>query len=245
MFRFMLVAALTVLPLLALQAEEPREGNAYWQNVTQLNLTSAARRMVAPDRVTATLAIEHDAASPVAAQAFVNGKMQAAQAAASKVKGVKFETGSYSTTRNEPDEPKPLTAAERLRKTTWTTHQDVRLDSADVEALRALTATLQQMGFAADDLSYYLSRDKTEAVREELLTQALGDIRARATHMAEVLGMKVLRFARIDTGDEPGPIGARPMAFAGARMDKAMPMPVVTPGDTEVQVTVSAEVHLK
>jgi uncharacterized protein YggE len=102
---------------------------------------------------------------------------------------------------------------------------------------------LQLQGF-----NFYLSRDATDTLVEQLTTEAVASVKTRAKKMADNLALPSIRIARIDVnggGYQP------PMPYARAEMmmakasDAGMPAPVAEPDEIEVNVTISAEVHLK
>lgn len=238
MKRLLLATALVTLPLATPFAADRHEGADYWQSVTVLNLSGEAHRSVTPDKLTATVAIEHEAKDAATAQAYVNEKMKLAKVAAGDVPGVKFETGGYNTYQ--------ISQGDKQKTIVWHARQDVTLSGGKPEGLTKLVAQLQGMGFAVNGFSYELSREKTDEVRSELMNEALDDVKAKAQKIADHLGYKSVRYAVINTENGGGVV--RPM-FARAMAMKAdtaaMPEPVATPGSTEVQVNVSAEVHLR
>jgi predicted secreted protein len=233
-----LLALPLAMPPLAGWAADRHEGADYWQSVTVLNVSGEAHRSVTPDKLTATVVIEHEAKDAATAQAYVNEKMKLAKVAAGDVPGVKFETGSYNTYQ--------VSQGDKQKTTVWHARQDVTLSGGKPESLTKLVAQLQGMGFAVNGLSYELSREKADQVRGELINEALDDVKAKAQKIADHLGYKSVRYAVINTDNGGGVV--RPM-YARAMTMKAeaaaMPEPVATPGSTEVQVSVSAEVHLR
>ncbi|HEX2859419.1 MAG TPA: SIMPL domain-containing protein [Alphaproteobacteria bacterium] len=244
--RLILTAALLALPLgLHAADRNDREGAAYWQSVTVVNLSADARRTVTADKLTANVSIERDAKDAAGAQAYVNEKMQLAKVAVGDVAGVKFETGGYNTYQTNngvgPD-GKPLGASK------WHARQDVTLSGGKPEDLTRLVSRLQGMGFAVQGLGYSLSQEKNDEVRESLVNEALDNIKAKAQKMADHLGMKNVRYATINLGGDNGIV--RPMMYARAAMAKSdmaesMPEPVATAGTVDVQVNVNAEVHMR
>jgi predicted secreted protein len=237
MKRLLLASTLLILPLASPFAADRHEDADYWQNVTVLNVSGEAHRSVTPDKLTATLAIEHEAKDAATAQAYVNEKMKLAKVAAGDVPGARFETGGYNTYQ--------VNQGDKQKTTVWHARQEVTLSGGKPEDLTKLVAQLQGMGFAANGFSYELSREKTDEVRGELMNEALDDVKAKAQKIADHLGYKSVRYAVINTDNGGGvvrPMYARAMAM---KADAAMPEPVATPGTTEVQVNVSAEVHLR
>lgn len=217
---------------------------------TVVNLSADARRMVMQDRLQATVNFETEAKTATAAQAAVNAKMQAAKELYSRYgQSIKVSTGNYSVYKTYPHDggPRPVDQAAREKQALWRASQQLQLDSASREDMQNLVASLQQQGFAVQGLNYYLSRPAMEALRDELADEALATIKQRAQRMAQRMDMKTIHFARIDVGGsgqshEPRMYAMKAEMAAG---DASLPAPVAQAGETEVQVSVSAEVRLK
>lgn len=221
---------------------------------TVLSLSSEAHRMVEQDRLMANLNLEATGKTAAEAQAKLNEKMQAARMLYSKVNGLKVTTGGYNTWKNYPPEPAPKangesawSPAEREKKAFWQANQSLTIDGANREDILKLSGALQQQGFAMQGMDFYLSREATDTLRDELTTEALKSIKTRAQTMAKALGMSKVRFVRIDTnGNLPRPMPYNKMMRAEIAMaaDASMPEPVAQGGESEVNVNVTAEVRL-
>ncbi len=221
---------------------------------TALTLSAEARRTVQQDRVMATLNVEGTGKTVQAAQAQVNEKMQQARALYTKVQGLKVTTAGYNTWKSYPPEPAPRpdgtprwSPAEREAKAFWQANQQLNIDGSNRDDLLNLVGALQQAGFGVNGLNFYLSRDASDALRDDLTTEALKNIRTRASSMAKALGMNKVRFVRIDTnGFNPQPVAFNTMvrSMAMKAEDASMPTPVAQGGESDVQVNVTAEVRL-
>ncbi|RYG58165.1 MAG: DUF541 domain-containing protein, partial [Alphaproteobacteria bacterium] len=181
---------------------------------TTVQVSAEARKMVQQDRVMATLAIETEGASAEKVQAEINTKMVAAQKLYSKVAGVKATTGGYNVYKDYRPEtgPKPLTEAEREKLAFWRGSQEINLDGVKKDELLALIGDLQKQGFATRGLNFYMSREAADAVKDDLIVDALKNIKARAENIQRALGMKTIQYSRIDLGDNgvrPYPVMAR------------------------------------
>jgi len=222
---------------------------------TALTLSAEARRTVAQDRLMVSLNYEATGKTATQAQAKLNENMQTARTMYSKVSGVKVTTGGYNTYKNYPPEPTPKangesawSPEERERKAFWQANQQLSLDGADRDEVLKLAGALQQQGFAMQGMNFYLSREATDALRDELTTEALKSIKTRAQAMGKALGMNKVRYVRIDTnGQSPRPLPYT-MMRAEAMMVKSAadgaPEPVAQGGESEVDVQVTAEVRL-
>lgn len=221
---------------------------------TALSLSSEAHRTVEQDRLQSNMYVEATGKTAAEAQAKLNEKMQAARAVYSQVKSLKVSTGNYSTWKNYPPEPAPKangqpawSPEEREKKAFWQANQSITLDGNDREEVIKLSGALQQQGFAMQGLNFYLSREASDAIRDELTTEALKSIKARAQTMATALGMKKVRFVGIDTnGNMPRPMPYNKMMRAemAAATDAAMPEPVAQGGESDITVNVTADVRL-
>lgn len=223
---------------------------------TSVTLSADARRTVQQDRVTATLNYEFSGKSSAEVQAKINAKMQEAKPKYDAVKSLKVSTGSYNVFKNYPPEPQPKadgtpawTPEEREKKAFWQGSQQLMLDGAKSDEMLQLIGVLQKDGFALQGLNFYMSRDAEDAVKDSLITEALANIQERAENIRKALGMKKIRYAKIDLGDNGRPMPMmRGMAMkAEMAFDAAgsAPAPVVEAGETEVVVNVTAEVKLK
>ncbi|MCP5404869.1 MAG: SIMPL domain-containing protein [Pseudomonadaceae bacterium] len=219
---------------------------AYLRNVTVLNLSADARKVVTQDRVRVNLNIQRDGKTAAEAQAAVNAKMQAALGMAKKVSAVKASTGYYNVYKQYPPEVRPLGKDEREKKAYWTAQQTLVLDGADKDAVLKLAGALQQQDFAMQGMNFYLSREASDAVKDELVSEALATIQTRAKAIAKQLGMGNVRVATMNIGGnmpKPQPYMARAIMMK-ADMAEAMPEPVGEAGESDVTVTVNAEVHV-
>lgn len=253
MNKMMFVAAMAALPLVAVTAQ-PMPDLKDFDGNTLMSLSAQATREVTQDRLTATLQIEKNAKDAAEAQRFINTKMQAAQALAKKVDGLKVSTGNYSVYKQYAPEPapregsKPWSPEQREKNASWQASQQLIVDGADKDSLLKLVASLQKDGFAVQGLNYYLSREASDKLKDDLAAEALGTIKQRADKLAGVLGAKSVQYVWVDINDGggvmPQPMMARAMAFKGAAPEMDMAVPVAEAGESNVSVNVSAHVKL-
>lgn len=209
---------------------------------TVLSLSASEQMSVAQDRVSATLSIHNEGKEPAAVQEFINQKMREAIKKAENTSGVKVSTGGYQVYRNYY-EPNPSVNGGKERPFRWVGEQSLILDSANSEALLKLTGEIQKMGFATQGLSYYLSREKAESLRDELAARALETLKVRANAIAKQLGMGKTQFAQVNIGGGDSPVfygkAMRMEAMAMADGAESTP-PVAKAGETDVSVSVQA-----
>ncbi len=239
-----------ILPLLFLATTLQADDNRweYFKDVTVLNLRAEARETVTQDRLKATLNIQHEAKTAEEVQNHINEKMTEALKAGKTVSDVKVRTGRYNVRKQAPYDRK-LTLEQRQRRTTWVGNQTITLDSANRADILKLAGGLQSMGFNMNGLSYYLSRKKSDEFKDNLSTEAIKNMQARAAKIAKQLGLPKIHFASINFGhtfpqakryNEVAQLKSR--AFAASA--DAVAQPVAQEGDSDVVVTVNAEVHL-
>jgi len=204
-------------------------------DVTILNLSESASTKVAQDRIQSTLRLEERGGDPATLQSRLNEKMQRALMQARRYKGVDVTTGGYNVYRvNRHDEPNA-----------WQASQSIHLDSDDATMLLNLTGSLQKEGFLSGGMTFYLSREKSASLTDDLLEEALRKLTLRAQRMGKVLGKTSVQLAEINHGHSG--YHAQPMyemaASQGMRSSGAKP--VAEGGDQDVQVNVSAVVYLR
>lgn len=209
---------------------------------TVLNLNAEARKSIAQDMLTASLTFEAIANTPSAAQNRLNGVMQKALKEAQGTKGVNVRTGAYHANKMET----VIVKSPRQTKTEWRAQQSLILDSKDSETLLDLVSALQEDDFALNSLSYMVSRELYDTVRQELLLEAMSNLRSQADTLAKSLDKKSVHFAQVNANQ--GNYYPRPerMMMKSSMMDSvAMAAPVAAAGETDILVSVNATVFLK
>jgi predicted secreted protein len=204
---------------------------------TVLNFSATERMSLPQDLLTAALRIEARNADPRKVQAEINTAMEKALATAKKAAGVKVTTGGYQVYEQRLER--------NLRM--WQGQQTLQLESKNAAAVLELAGQLQASGFATSGLSYSLSPEKAESVRDELMVKALGSLKAKAALVARSLGKSGYELVDVNLG---GDMPVMPM-YRTMRAEVAMasadaaPPPSAEPGETEVAVSVSARALLK
>jgi len=204
---------------------------------TLLNFSATERMSLAQDTLTAVLRVESRNADPRKVQADINTAMERALATAKKVAGVKVTTGGYHVYEQRLERNLRL----------WQGQQTLQLESKNAAAVLELAGQLQGSGFAMSGLSYSLSPEKAEGVRDELMVKALGSLKAKAALVARTLGKSGYELVDVNLGGDMPVVPVyramrAEMAMAAA---DAAPPPSAEPGETEVMVSVSARALLK
>lgn len=224
---------------------------AYLRGVTVMSLDAEARRVVTQDRVQVTLMIQRDGKTAMEAQSKVNDKMREALALSKAAVGVKASTGYYNAYKQYPPEPgpKPLSQEQREKQAYWTAQQTLVLDGADKDITLKVAGAIQGLDFAMQGMNFYLSREASDKLKDELLAEALATVKTRAQKVASQMGTPSVRFARINLGGG-GPVYPMMMKRGGPEMAMAMadgasmPAPEGQAGESEVTLNVNVEVHL-
>lgn len=238
-----LALVLIAVPLTAYAADDfmsriPPEGSIV------LNLSANERMEIGQDLLVSNMRYEVVGKDTKEVQSKINGVMKKAVDEAKKVESVKVSTGSYNVYQNYRP-VKDGDDEDRVKE--WRGQQTLEVKGKNADDLLALVTKLQEMGLIMNNLSYTLSPERQESVRDKMMTNALKKLQARAQVAAKALGKSSVQFLEINTDGgmdypRPVPMMARAeMAMAASDMKEA----VAEPGDTELNMTVSARILIK
>lgn len=208
---------------------------------TLVSLSVTERMDVTQDTLHASVRIEQQDKDARAVQSKVNAAAAGALEAAKKFPTVKTSTGYYSVyqTYTDPNNPRSVK--------TWHGSQSIQLESKDAQALLELFGQLQEKGFAADNLSYSLSIQKSDEIRESLMEKALIRAKAKAERAAKGLGKSSAELVQVDVDNTEDnfqpPIMARAM-MANAK-EASFDAPVAAASETTVALTVKVRAVVK
>jgi len=207
---------------------------------TLITLTVTERTRVGEDTLTADLRIEADDRDPAVVQNRINQAMTQALGETRGVSAVSVSTGYYNVYQYNRN-PSGNRADE-----VWRGSQSLTLRSQDAAAVLELAGRLQGMGFVMNQLSYSLSTERADEVRDGLMEAALTRARQKAERAAAAIGKSSVELATVDVDAQSGgynpPIMMRAMA-ADAAMEMAAP--TAAPGETEVTLTVRVQAVAK
>lgn len=250
------LALMMALPAASHAQEQPADPNAVVTraNQTLLNISATERAEVPQDLLIANLRYEYEGKDARAVQTEINKVMKAALEKAKTVKDVTVTTEQYYVYPYDPEPPKPLPLKdgeqEKKKEKIWRGNQSLQLESKNSDALLTLAGELQDLGLLMNGLTFTLSPEKAETVKDSLMEAALVKLKARAERAAKALGRTQTELVEVavDTSNNyyPQPVAMRAMAMdsSGGMMEKAAP-PVAEPGETEITLTVSARALLK
>jgi uncharacterized protein YggE len=210
---------------------------------TLLTLSESAERDVAPDTMRARLAAQATAADAAAAQTAVNAAMTKALAMV-KTMNLDVQTGGYNTWQEAPARPASLPAGAKPPAPQWQAQQSLIVTGTDSDKLLAAVGELQKEGLLLQDLGFAISRSQQRALQDEMQTEALQRLTARAEKAAAALGLHFDGWHRIGLNGGSLPRPMMDASFARAKTMAAAP-PVAAPGEQTLSVNVDGEAILR
>lgn len=206
---------------------------------TLITLSVTERVSVEQDTLIATLRIERQNRNAQTLQREINAAMEEALNESEAVTNVKVSTGYYSVyqTNTAPQGGRP--------DQVWQGSQSITLEGKDAQSLLELAGEIQGMGFVMNSLSYTLSTERADEVRDGLMESAISRARANAERAAAAMGKTEVDIATLDIdaalGYSQPVMMARGMAMDS--MEKASP--VAEAGESEVSLTVRIQAVAK
>ncbi|MCB1666277.1 MAG: SIMPL domain-containing protein [Pseudomonadales bacterium] len=207
---------------------------------TLITLSVTERVSVQQDTLNATLRIERQNRNAETLQREINAAMEQALAAAKGVGSVKVSTGYYGVYQfnQSPQGVRP--------DNVWQGSQSISLEGKDAQALLELAGEIQGMGFVMNNLSYSLSTERADEVRDGLMETAIARARVNAERAGQAMGKTDVEIAVLDIdtalGYAPRVQMDRALAM-GAMAEKANP--VAEAGESEVSLTVRVQAVAK
>jgi predicted secreted protein len=203
---------------------------------TLITLTVTERTRVGQDTLTADLRIEVDDRDPAVVQNRINTVMAEALELTRNNNGVSVATGYYGIYQFNRN-PSGNRADEM-----WRGSQNITLESRDSAKVLELAGQLQAKGFLMNQLSYSLSTEQADEVRDSLMEAALVRAQQKAERAARALGKSSVELASVDIDAQSSgyypPVMMRAMA---ADASTEMAAPVADAGEAEVTLTVRVQ----
>lgn len=223
-----LLVSVSAVACTSVQAQQtlPPEGQ------TLITLSVTERISVEQDLVVASLRVEVEDRDASVVQNRVNTTMAQALQLARDVDDVSQSTGFYNVYQYDR-QPQGGRA-----ETVWRGTQSLTLEGRDAQSLLALAGELQALGLIMNQLSYQLSTERADEVRDSLMEAAIARATEKAERAAAALGKSRVDIAvlEVDTSsDYSPPVMMRAMADTGSR---EMTPPSAEPGETEVTLNV-------
>lgn len=232
-----LMACLMGIAALGAQAQDI---NLLPEGQTLISLSVTEKVRVEQDTLTAVLRIEREERSAQVLQRQINAAMAQALAQSEGIDGVEVSTGYYSVYQynNAPQGGR----TDNL----WRGAQSITLTGKDAQSLLELAGAIQEMGFVMNNLSYSLSIERADEVRDGLMERAIARAQANAERAARALGKNKVDIATLNIdaalGYSQPMMMARSMAM-DASAEKASP--VAEAGESEVSLTVRVQAVAK
>lgn len=233
--RFISAAILTVVMSGATGAAIGQPAPLLPEGQTLITLSVTERQRVTQDVLIAELRLEAEDRDPAQVQNKINSQMTAGLQRAREVDGVMPSTGHYGVYQinRQPQGARP--------DPVWRGSQSISLQGTDADAVLVLVGELQEQGFIMNQLSYQLSTEKADEVRDAMMEAAIERARTKVERAGAALGKTQIDIAalNVDTG---GSDYAPPMMMRAMAADTAeMAAPVAGAGETEVTLTINVQ----
>ncbi len=203
----------------------------------QVSFSVAAEREVANDWTTGLIGTTASGSDPAELASRINKQMTAALALAKQAKGVKVTSGSYNTYPEYGD-------GNRIIR--WQASQDLILESKDVDAVAELLGELQGQGLLLRSISFSLARETQRKLEDELIAEAIGAFRARASLVAKGFGKASFGLIAVNVG---GGGYQPPMPMMRGKMEMMSADASVAPsfegGTSHVRMDVNGTIELE
>lgn len=202
---------------------------------TLITLSVTERQRVVQDVLVAELRLEVEDRDPAQVQNKINSQMTAGLQRARGIDGVMPSTGHYGVYQinRQPQGARP--------DPVWRGSQSISLRGDDAAVVLALAGELQEQGFIMNQLSYQLSTEKADEVRDAMMEAAIDRARAKVERAAAALGKTQVDIAALSV-DTAGSDYAPPMMLRAMAADAAeMATPVAEAGETEVTLTINVQ----
>jgi predicted secreted protein len=221
---------------------------------TVLNISASERQTVQQDLLIASVRFETEGTDSRTLQDKINQLVSKALDESKKYTDVKVVTDNYYVYPYDPNQyvPRPdgtMEEPKEKKPVIWRGAQGLSLKSKNSEQLLKLMGSLQEMGFQTNNLSYTLSPESFETIRDSLMESALAKLKVKADRASKALGKKEAELVEVsvDTAypQYPQPMMARAEMAMDAGASAKFAAPVASPGESEITLTVSARAVLK
>lgn len=192
-----------------------------------------SEREVANDWLRASLAVTDEDADPARLADRVNRAMAWALERARAEKGVKVESGGYST--------HPVYDDGRIRR--WRASQQLWIEGRDFDAATRLLGTLQER-LQLQSLRFSVSPERRRELEDALIEEALAAFQARAELVRKKLGASAYEIVQLGIGTSGGAPPPRPMMEMRAASMSKVAEPAVEGGTSRLGVGVDATIEL-
>ncbi len=199
----------------------------------QIHLQARSSMVVNNDHMEVVLSVFGEGGDTARLADQINSTMSWAIKTAQQYPKVSVGSGQYQTY--------PVFGKDTVKR--WRATQDVRLESADSDALVQLIGVLQQR-LQVNAISFTVSPAQRAKVEDQLIDQALAAFQARAERVRKDLGAKRHRIIDINIGNSGGMTPPYPILRAPA-MAGAVAAPAVESGNSQLSVTAEGTIELQ
>jgi predicted secreted protein len=199
----------------------------------RVSLQVEANREIANDWTTARLSVVAEGKDPAAVAASVNRQMTSALKIAKGAKGVDVSSGAYVT--------QPVYDDGRVVR--WRASQILRIESGDVDRLSTLIGELQEESVLLSGIEFSVKPETRNALKEELIKEALALFRSRAALVATAMGEKSWSLISLSIGDSGGRPRMMHMQAEASTMSRSAP-PAFEAGTSDIRVQASGNIEL-
>lgn len=210
---------------------------------TLINLSATERVEIEQDLLVANLTYKFENKDPKVVQNDVNKVMKKALDEAQDEKSVKVKTQQYYVHEYDLNRGKKGTR----RNMIWRGQQGIQVKGKKADDLLELVGDLQAMGLTLNGLNYQVSPDLLEETRNSLLEGAMEKLMVKAERTAKAIKKDEVDFLQINVdmggGYHQPRMYAKSMAMAADSVEMAAP--VAAPGESTVNMTVSAKALLR
>ncbi len=200
-----------------------------------INLDASASREVENDKLVTQLEVTESGRDPAKLTDLVNQKTALVLDAVKNFKAIEAETSSYNT--------QPVYDDGKI--TSWRVSQQLTLETSEFNQMSQLIADISSMA-NIQSMQFQVSDTKAEAVKQELLKEAIAKFQSKAKVVAAEFdrsGYELVNLS-IDGNDfSPRPMMERSTMMASDSMSKSAPA-ALAGGKNEVSLTVRGSVQL-
>jgi predicted secreted protein len=211
------------------------------KDATYLNISATERREVAEDLLVANLRFEFEGDEARDVQNKINNVMQKALGKAKVVEDINVYTEQYSVYKYHP-----RTKKGEANKIIWRGSQSLLITGKNSDKILQLTGDLQKIGLTVTGLNYVVSPEKYEEIRDSLMEVAIEKLMQRSKRVAKAIGADDIKIININV-DAMNPVipmqQDRMLSMSSKGQEHSVP--VASPGQSQIYMTVSAKVLIK
>lgn len=214
------------------------------EGATLINLSATERVEIEQDLLVANLQFKYEHKDPKVVQNEVNKVMKKALDEAQDEKSVKAATQQYRVHEYDLNRSKDRTR----RNMIWRGQQGLQIKGKKADDLLELVGELQGMGLTLNGLSYQVSPELLEETRNDMLEGAMEKLMVKAERTAKAIRKDDVDFLQINVdmgGYHPQPRMYQKSAMMAMDAAESMAAPVAAPGESTVNMTVSAQALLR